>query len=131
MERIDPPGLTVPPGSYHQVVRAGDWVFVSGQIASAPDGSIVGVGDPAAQCEQLMNNLETALAFVGLGLDAIAKVTVFVVGREHLAAIRAVRTRRFGGHAPASSLVLVAGLAHEDALVEIEAVAQASAIGAG
>lgn len=123
MERINPRGVHAP-GPYSHVVRAGNTVYIAGQVAIAPTGQLVGVGDAAAQTHQVFTNLMTCLKSQGLGPSQVAKLTTFVVGRENLEAVRSVRKDYFPpGAAPASTMVLVVGLAHPDMLVEVEAIA--------
>ena len=48
------------PGGYSHVVKAGDTIYVAGQVARAPDGSLVGKDDPSAQAEQIYKNIQAA-----------------------------------------------------------------------
>jgi enamine deaminase RidA (YjgF/YER057c/UK114 family) len=61
-----------------QAFRVGDVVHTSGQAAVARDGSLVGVGDFAAQAEQTMTNLATVLEAAGSGLDRVFKVNIYL-----------------------------------------------------
>ena len=122
-EHIQPSSLSNPGTRYTHVVKVGDWVFIAGQTSTAENGEIVGVGDPAAQVEQVYNNLGKAMESVGGKLTDIVKTTVYVVGREHLDAIRAAREGRFGGKPPTSTLLVISGLARPEFLIEVEAVA--------
>jgi enamine deaminase RidA (YjgF/YER057c/UK114 family) len=83
----------------------------------------VGPGDAAAQAEQVFTNLQRAVESAGGTLGDIIKTTIYVVDRDHVEAVRSVRQGRFGDKPPASTLVIVSGLAGPDLLVEIEAVA--------
>jgi enamine deaminase RidA (YjgF/YER057c/UK114 family) len=94
-------------------------IIVSGQVGSAPDGTVP--EDPAAQIEQAYANLRAVLAAHGLGLRDIAKTTVFLTDRSLIGAYRDVRARVMGDHAPASTLLVVSGLADPRFLVEVEA----------
>jgi enamine deaminase RidA (YjgF/YER057c/UK114 family) len=108
-------------------VRLGDLVFVSGQVAWDEKGRVVGGNDARRQTEHAFSNLRAALEAAGSSLDAVAKLTIFATSRDHLTVIREVRHQVFDpvGHYPASTFVVVNGLATAELLVEIEAVAAA------
>lgn len=112
-------------GSYPQAVEATGatrWLFLSGQIPVAPDGSLA--TDFRAQCEQVWSNIETQLAAADMTLDNLVKVTTFLSDRRHALENREVRIARLAGRQPALT-VIVAGIFDESWLVEIEAVAAA------
>ena len=119
--KVAPPG-----GIMSQGVEApaGRMVFVSGQVARDLDGSVVGVGDVIAQTRKVLQNMQSVLAESGATLDDVVKVTVFVTSLErHFADIHKVRGEFFTGGYPASTMVEVKSLVHEDMLIEIEAIA--------
>ena len=112
-------------GSYPQAVEvtgASRWLYISGQVPTAPDGSLA--DDFTSQCEQVWDNLEAQLRAAGMTLDNLVKVTTFLASREHALANREVRLRRLAGRQPALT-VIVTGIFDESWLVEIEAVAAA------
>ncbi len=123
VEHLQPSNLAPNNNRYTHVIKVGDWAYIAGQTASDENGNVIGVGDPAAQTEQVFNNLRKAMESVGGKLTDIVKATVYVVGREHLDAIRAAREGRFGDKPPTSTLVVVSGLARPEFLLEIEVVA--------
>lgn len=123
VQHIQPAGSSPNNNRYTHVVKAGPWVFIAGQTAADENGNVVGKGDPAAQVDQVMKNLETAMTSVGGILTDIIKTTVYVVGAENLDAIRAARAGRFGDKPPTSTLLVVSRLANPDYMLEIEAVA--------
>ena len=84
---------------------------------------MVGVGDPAAQTEQVFKNLAKAVESIGGKLTDIVKTTVYVVGKENTDAIREARAGRFGDKPPTSTLLIIDGLARPEFMLEIEAVA--------
>jgi enamine deaminase RidA (YjgF/YER057c/UK114 family) len=100
-------------------------IYVGGQNAVDADGQIVGSGDLAAQTEQVYKNLETVLAASGATLHDIIKWTIYVVQGQDITPGFAVFQRVWGTSArpPAISVVMVAGLANPEFLVEIEAIA--------
>ncbi len=108
---------------YSHVAKAGDTVFIAGQIALDPNGNLVGKGDIEAQTHQVYANLQAILEELGGSLDDIVKLTTYLTDRSHLDAFRRVRNRFFTDAFPPNTLLFVSGLAHPDYLVEIEAVA--------
>ncbi len=110
-------------GYSHVTVASGLVVHVSGQVPVRPDGSFV-LGAADEQCEQVFVNLSAALAGVGASWSAVVTMTYFLRDIADLDAVRVVRDRFVDPeHLPASSLVHVAGLAHPDFRMEIDAVA--------
>ena len=108
---------------YSHVARAGDTVYIAGQIALNPGGNLVGKGDIEAQTHQVYANLQAILQELGGSLEDIVKLTTYLTDRSHLDAFRRVRNRFFTVVFPPNTLLFVSGLAHPDYLVEIEAVA--------
>lgn len=112
-------------GSYPQAVEvtgATRWLYLSGQIPVAPDGSLA--DGFTGQCEQVWRNVETQLAAAGMTLDNLVKVTTFLSDRRFAEENRAVRLEVLDGRQPALT-VIVAGIFDAGWLVEIEAVAAA------
>lgn len=103
------------------VVKTDDTLYLSGQLAFNDDGQLS--GDAAAQTTRCLERLEMVLAEYGLDRSAILKTTVWLTDRANFAAFNAAYADFFGAQKPARSTV-VAGLALEGALVEIEAVAK-------
>ena len=109
---------------YTQVVQVDSTVYIAGQVGVAPDGSIVGTGNPEAQVRQIWKNLEAAVTAVGGTLQNIVKTTTYVTSIDYAAAVRQVREELFQAlHPPTSTLLVVSALAHPDFMVEIEAIA--------
>ena len=111
------------PSGLSPATRAGNMVFVSGQVALDEGGKLVGAGDCEAQVEQVFKNLQAALGAAGAKLSDVVKITAFLVDRGDFPAYAAGRLRAFPNEPPASSTVIVAGLVTADFLVEVEAVA--------
>jgi len=124
---IRPEGLANAPTYTHVVgARGAETLYISGQVAIDAEGRTVGAGDLAAQTEQVMQNLQAALAAAGATFADVVKITTFVVGYtpESRATIAGVRGRYLpADNPPASTLVGVSALAAADWLIEIEAVA--------
>lgn len=108
-------------GPYSQAVRAGGFLFTSGQIPLLPDGSLE-TGDIAAQTEQVLTNLRAVLEAAGSGLEQVVKCTCFLSDMNTFGAMNEVYGRFFKSEPPARSAVQVARLPR-DVLIEIEAVA--------
>ena len=125
IRRINPPALSAPTGYTHvvEVAGAAKTVYVAGQVAFNERREVVGVGDMAAQTEQVYRNLEAALAAAGASFTDVVKMTTFITDMSQAPAARAVRARYFGETLPASTLVEVTALAHPDLMIEIEVVA--------
>lgn len=112
-------------GEYPQAVEvtgAERWLFLSGQVPVAPDGSLA--DDFEGQCRQVWANLQTQLHAAGMTLDNLVKVTTFLASREHALQNRKVRLDVLAGRQPALT-VIVTGIFDEAWLVEIEAIAAA------
>lgn len=116
--------MSKPVGPYTPVVRAGDWLVVSGQVGLG-DGGIV-TGGVKAELQQALANLRRLLEAHGASLAQVVKTTVFLRHMDDYAAMNEVYTAEFGDHRPARSAVAVAGLPL-GALVEVEAWAYAGA----
>lgn len=122
-ERINPPGVHAPQANYVHVTRLGNTLYISGQLGLDPDGNLVGPGDPAAQAEQCYRNIKTILEYCGGTLDDVVKITQYLTDLAYRPLVGPVRDRYLGTPGPASTLVVVKGLAAPEYLVEIEALA--------
>jgi len=107
---------------YSQAIKAGGFVFVSGQLALRPDHAEI-VGDSIGeQTEQVFANLRAILEAAGSGLDRLVKTTVYLADLGDFAGMNEVYARHVGDVPPARATVEVAALP-SGAKVEIEAVA--------
>jgi 2-iminobutanoate/2-iminopropanoate deaminase len=109
---------TPPVGPYTPIVRAGEWLVVSGQIGLA-DGQLVH-GDTVDQLQQAIDNLRGLLAQHGASLTDVVKTTVFLRHMSDYPRMNEAYMEAFGDHRPARSAIGVAELPL-NALVEIEA----------
>ncbi|MCQ2388186.1 MAG: RidA family protein [Kiritimatiellae bacterium] len=109
-------------GPYSQAVKAGGFVWCSGQIPIDPAVNAVTAEGIEAQTRQSITNLKHVLEKAGAGLDKVVKTTVFIKDMNDFAALNAVYAEMFGETKPARSCVEVARLP-KDVLVEIECVA--------
>jgi 2-iminobutanoate/2-iminopropanoate deaminase len=110
--------MSKPLGPYTPVVRAGDWIIVSGQLGMQ-DGALVS-GGVAAQTAKAIENLSSQLASVGASLNDIAKTLCFLTDMDTFASFNEAYIAGFGDHRPARSAIGVAALP-AGAAVEIEA----------
>jgi 2-iminobutanoate/2-iminopropanoate deaminase len=107
-----------PVGPYTPIVRAGDWLVVSGQVGIL-DGKLVS-GGTAAELRQALANMRGLLEANGAGLDDVVKTTVFLRHMSDFALMNEVYIEAFGDHRPARSAFAVAELP-VGALIEVEA----------
>lgn len=119
IERIQLPGTNVPltPG-----VRAGDFLFVSGQVATDAGNAIL-IGDFPAEVDGALNNLEAVLQAGGATLGDVVKVNAYLSNAALFAAFNEVYARRFGPNPPPARTTVVVDFGHPDVRVEIEAIA--------
>jgi 2-iminobutanoate/2-iminopropanoate deaminase len=110
--------MSKPLGPYSPVVRAGDFVIVSGQ-GGMRDGVKVD-GGVGAETTQTMQNVAAQLASVGASLNDVVKTTCFLTDMENFAVFNEAYAEAFGSHRPARSTVGVAALP-AGFLVEVEA----------
>jgi 2-iminobutanoate/2-iminopropanoate deaminase len=109
-------------GPYSQAIRAGGFLFTSGQVAIDPATQQVIAGDIAAQTERVLKNLAAILRASGSSLEQVVRCTVFLKNMGDFAAMNEVYGRHFTKMPPARSTVEVARLP-KDVLVEIDAIA--------
>jgi len=109
-------------GPYSQAIRAGGFVFASGQIPLDPATGKLVEGSIAEQTEQVLRNLSAVFEAAGTGLDRVVKTTVFLADMNDFAEMNEVYGRYFSKDAPARATVQAARLPR-DARVEIEAIA--------
>jgi enamine deaminase RidA (YjgF/YER057c/UK114 family) len=98
-------------------------VFCSGQLGISADAEVP--ADCAGQARLCFENIRAVLAEAGMGFEHVVKLTAFVTGREHLRPYMEVRNEMFAEPYPASTLMIVAGFARPEFVVEVEAIAAA------
>ena len=109
-------------GPYSQAVKAGNMLFVSGQVPFVPETMEIVEGDVKAQTAQSLKNVQAILAEAGLDFSHVVKSTVFIKDMNEFAQINEVYAEFFGENKPARACVEVARLP-KDVKVEIEVIA--------
>ena len=111
---------------FSSAVRAGDLLFLSGQIGNIPGTLDLAEGGVAAETRQTLENIRSVVEFAGSSVDRIVKCTVFLLDINDYAEVNAVYAEFFGDDPPARSALAGSGLAI-GAKVEIECIALAGA----
>ena len=119
-----------PLGAYSQAIRvkAGELLYIAGQVGVDKAGNLAGDGSLAAQTRQTYENLGGILESVGASFSDVVEFTTYVVGRESVQPFMAARADIFpslypNGDYPPNTLLVIEGLVREEFLVEIKAVA--------
>jgi enamine deaminase RidA (YjgF/YER057c/UK114 family) len=110
--------------NYSQAVRAGDRLFISGQLSHDADGNFLSEGDVEAQADAAFANLDVVLRHFHAQRSDIAEINVFLMDlRSNFGPAMSACKRYFGDHRPASNVFGVAALALPQQLIEIAATA--------
>ena len=109
-------------GVYTPAIKAGQLLFISGQIPVDPKTGAIVDGDITAQADQSMRNVAALLKAAGLGFEHVARTTVFLADMNDFAAMNAVYARYIVDPPPARATVQVARLPR-DVRIEIDAIA--------
>jgi 2-iminobutanoate/2-iminopropanoate deaminase len=121
-EAISAPGAPSAIGPYSPAIKAGNLLFISGQVAIDPASGTLVDGDISAQTEQVMRNLSALLTAAGAGFEHVVRSTVFLADMNDFAAMNAVYGKYVVAPPPARATVQVARLP-KDARVEIDLIA--------
>ena len=120
----NPPNVYTPQAHYSQVARAGNTLYISGQLGLDINGNLVGEGDANAQARRAWRNLVAILSEYGATLRHLVKTTTYITHWAYRPLVAEARDEVFREPPyPPSTLVVVQGLAEPRFLVEIEAVA--------
>lgn len=106
-----------------QAVRAGNTVYVRGQVGTDFEGNLVGLGDPAAQAHQAMKNVKQLLEEAGSCLEHVVKTTTYITDPRYREPVYQAVGSWLKGVYPISTGLVVAGLAQPQWLMEIDVIA--------
>lgn len=109
-------------GAYSPAIKAGNLLFVSGQIPIDPASGELVTGDIAAQTEQVMRNVGALLRAAGGGFEHVVRTTVFLADMDEFAAMNEVYSRHVAAPPPARATVQVARLPR-GVKIEVDAIA--------
>jgi 2-iminobutanoate/2-iminopropanoate deaminase len=122
IERITPPGVPAPRGPYSPAVRAGDFLFVSGQGPVDPATNQMVTGDIGKETRQVLKNIQRILEGCGAAMQDVVKCSVFLADGNDFAAMNEVYAEFFGAAKPARTTV-ACRFAVPGMRVEIDAIA--------
>jgi reactive intermediate/imine deaminase len=124
-EIILPKKLSKPRGRYSHgvLVKPGRLLFIAGQTALDSNGNVIGTGDAYTQTKKVYENIGAILSEAGGTFSDIVKTTTFITDISFREKVNEIRNQYFEKDFPASTLVVVKGLAREEFLVEVEAIA--------
>jgi 2-iminobutanoate/2-iminopropanoate deaminase len=122
IERITPPGVPTPRGPYSPAVRAGDFLFVSGQGPVDPATNQMVTGDIRQEARQVLKNIQRILEGCGATMQDVVKCSVFLADGNDFAAMNEVYAEFFGAAKPARTTV-ACRFAVPSMRVEIDAIA--------
>lgn len=117
---VDKPPAAI--GPYSPALRAGDFLFVSGQIPLDPETGQLVAGDVSAQAERVLKNLGAVLAAAGASFGEVVRTTIYLVDLAHFGVVNEIYGRYFRDPYPARATLQVSALPR-GALVEIDAIA--------
>ena len=121
-EAVSAPDAPKAMGAYSPAIRAGNLLFVSGQIPIDPASGNLISGDITAQADQVMRNLTALLKAAGLGFQHVARTTVYLADMNEFAAMNEVYSRYIVDPPPARATVQVARLPR-DVKIEVDCIA--------
>ncbi|UCE52989.1 MAG: RidA family protein [Desulfobacterales bacterium] len=112
-----------PTVGYSHVAKAGNTLYIAGQVAQDVEGNLVGKGDFEAQVRQVYTNLQNIMEEAGGSLQSIVKMSTFLSHYNYIETYRSVRNEYFSEPYPPNTLLIIESLALPDYMIEVEAVA--------
>jgi len=112
-----------PTKGYSHAAKAGNTLYIAGQVAQDVDGNLVGKGDFETQVRQVYENLTSIMKEAGGTLQNIVKKTTFLTHYSHIETYRRVRNEYFPEPCPPNTLLIIDSLALPEYMIEVEAVA--------
>src|SRR5579872_1994360 len=123
IERLTPRGVAIPRGPYSPAVRAGDFLYVSGQVPVDPETNKPVLGDIQVETRQVLGNIKVILEGCGASVADVVKCQVYLTDVKEFAAMNEVYAEFFGEAKPARTTVAIAALPLPGAKIEIDAIA--------
>lgn len=123
IERVTPPGAPAPRGPYSPGVKAGDWIWVAGQVSMDPASGEAKLSDIKSETRQTLLNVQSILAACGASMSQVVRCGVYLTNAADFQAMNEVYAEFFGDAKPARTTIIVAALPLPGAKVEIDAVA--------
>ncbi len=108
---------------YSHVAKAGNTLYIAGQIANDIDGNLVGPGDIERQARQVFTNLKNILEEAGGNLSDLVKMTTFLTHYDFIKGYRKVRSEWLTEPFPPNTLLIIESLALPEFMIEVEATA--------
>jgi 2-iminobutanoate/2-iminopropanoate deaminase len=124
LKRHNPTAVAIPLSAYScgvEVPANARWMCLSGQIATTPDGYVPEGID--AQARLVFENIKNILASGDMALEDLVRLNVYIVNPDNMAGFRTVRAEYVGNIKCGSTMIVIAGLAKPEFLIEIEAMA--------
>ena len=119
---IQPQGM-YQPSTYNHAMRAGNTLYVAGQVARDEHSILVAPNDAAGQARKVFENLTRVLEAAGAGFSNVVKVTTYLTHATDSKAVSDVRLEFFGNHRPPHTGLIVAALGAPEVRVEVEVIA--------
>jgi enamine deaminase RidA (YjgF/YER057c/UK114 family) len=130
IQMLNPDGLGKPLGQYSHIarVKASEFLFIAGQLATDLSGNVVGAEDFETQCQQVFANIEAALTSQGAGWANVVEFTTYLVHSQDIAKFMKFRLREFPNMFvnevyPPNTLLMIDRLVHEAFLIEVKTTA--------
>jgi 2-iminobutanoate/2-iminopropanoate deaminase len=123
IERFSPPGTPPPGGPYSPAVKAGDTIYVAGQISMDVVSGKVIEGDVQVETRQVLTNIKNILEGCGASMSQVVRCGVYLMDASDFQAMNEVYAEFFGEAKPARTTIIVAALPRAGIKVEIDAVA--------
>lgn len=126
VETFTPAGMFEPIGPYSHLTKAGPFITISGTPGVDPATSQMAGDDAYSQSKQIVKNFRLMLAEVGVSLEQVMHVHVFLKRVEDFQAMNQAYAEEFGSHRPARTVICVADLPKQGALMTMNLTAYAS-----
>jgi 2-iminobutanoate/2-iminopropanoate deaminase len=121
IERLTPPGVPAPRGPYSPAVRAGDFIFLAGQVPVDPATDKIAPGDIRHETRLVLSNVKRLLEGVGASMADVVKVGVYLADGDEFAQMNTVYAEFFGDAKPARTTIVCKFMA--DIKIEIDCIA--------